>query len=140
MAPIKSQKSGSNRADAGSHICDSCGTSIRNRGKKQHKCKGNGGTSLGDVFKEMAEEEALERGMFSIFNAITVNKLSSTARQLSLMANEPNTDNRGQSSRSECIIEIEPIPLLSKFEVFFFSDIRRFGLVGDATFPDARGI
>jgi len=95
--------------------------------------------SLGDVFKEMAEEEALERGMFSIFNSITVNKLSSTARQLSLMANKPNTNNRGQSSRGECVIEIEPIPLLLEFEGFFFSDIRRYGLVG-ATFPDARGI
>jgi len=67
MALIKSKKSRqSTHADAGSHICDSCGTSIRNRGKKQHKCNGNGGTSLGDVYKEMAEQEALERGMFNI--------------------------------------------------------------------------
>jgi len=67
MGPTKSKKSqshtGSARADGGSYDCDSCGTSVRNRGKKKHKCMGKGGKSLSDVFKEMAEQEALERGI-----------------------------------------------------------------------------
>jgi len=101
MAPTKSQKSRqSSRADAGGSICESCGMSIRNRGRKQHKCKGNGGTSLGDVFKEMAEQEAMERGMFNVSYFVTLNNLSFTARTLSLMASE--SSKQGQSSRSEC--------------------------------------
>ncbi|KAF8152414.1 hypothetical protein B0H34DRAFT_861710 [Crassisporium funariophilum] len=87
MAPVKSSKSQkpqqSTRADGGSYVCEARGESIRARGKKQHKCKGSGGTSLDDVFKEMAEQEALER-----------------ARHLSLMANEPPSVNQGQSSRT----------------------------------------
>ena len=70
-----------------------------------------------DVFKEMAEQEALERGMFDTSNSITVDNLFCTARQLSLKANEPNTNNRGQSSRSKCL-KIEPITVLSVSEIF----------------------
>ena len=67
MAPIKSKKSRqSTRADGGGYTCETCGESIRNRGKKKHKCEGNGEASLGDVLKEMAEQEALERGTYPL--------------------------------------------------------------------------
>jgi hypothetical protein len=78
----------------------------------KHKCMGNGKT-LSDVLKEMAEQEALERGTIILLQIsmiiliISVDKLFFTARRLSLMANEPN--NQGQSSRSECFIKIEPM-------------------------------
>jgi hypothetical protein len=114
MGPAKSQKSRqSGRADGGSYTCDTCGTSVRNRGKAKHKCN-NGGKALSDVFKEMAEQEALERGtiiLLSISMFMFVDRLSFTARQLSLMANDQS---KGQSSSSEYFIEIEPM-ILSQF-------------------------
>jgi hypothetical protein len=65
-----------------------------------------GGKSLGDVFKEMAEQEALDRGtiILPISMIIFVDNLFFTARQLLLIANELN--NEGQSSKSESVIEI----------------------------------
>lgn len=62
---------------------------------------GNRGTSLNDVFKEMAEQEALEHGMIIISMFIFVDNLSFAAHQLSLLANEPN--DQAQSSRSELL-------------------------------------
>ena len=69
---------------------------------------GNTGKSINDMFKEMAEQEALKHGNILIiifpFISWSVNNLSFTVHQLSLMAKEPN--NQGQSL-SECVIKID---------------------------------
>lgn len=111
MAAIKSTKSRqSGRADAGSFICNICGESVRNRGRKQHKCNGQTSTtSLSDVFKEIAEQEALERGVwrssiqgpqiqFYSFNCIILE------RALLSIQKDQNDNNLGQSSQSESVI------------------------------------
>ena len=122
MAPTKSQKSQQNLnlshgacADGGSYTCDSCEKSVWNRGRKQYKCMGNRGKSINDMFKEMAEQEALEHGNFLIiifpFISWSVDNLSFTAHQLSMMAKEPN--NQGQS-----LSELSKLILPSMFEFF----------------------
>jgi len=62
MAPLKGRKTGkSNRSDAGNYTCDTCGEQMRNRGRGRHKCKtkADAAASLDDLFKQMAQDEAL---------------------------------------------------------------------------------
>jgi len=61
MAPVKGPKNRkSNRSDAGNYTCDVCGEEVHNRGCSKHKCKNTAeaSASLGEVLKQMAQDEA----------------------------------------------------------------------------------
>ena len=65
MAPVKQSKTRkSNRTDASSYNCDTCGEEVRNRGRGRHKCKNKAeGTSLHDILRQMAQDEAFQSGL-----------------------------------------------------------------------------
>ena len=65
MAPVKQSKTWkSNWMDAGSYNCDICGEEVCNRGRGRHKCKNKAeGTSLHDVLRQMAQDEAFQSGL-----------------------------------------------------------------------------